>query len=159
AGDIFTHMYHGTGSSIIGDSNKVRPSIQEARARGVLFDTADARTHFAFRVARAAIADRFSPDIISSDLIKQSAFERPLFGLPLVISKYLSLGLDLESVVKACTAAPASVLGMEGKLGTLAPGAFADLAVFQLKEQPTELRDVTGGAWTCPRILVPRMTI
>jgi predicted amidohydrolase len=158
-GDVFTHMYHGTGSNIVGDDQKVRFGIRAARERGVLFDTADARTHFAFRVARAAIADHFEPDIISSDLIRQSAFERPLFGLPLVMSKYLSLGLDLVDIVRACTATPASLLGMEGQLGTLAPGAYADVAIFQMKDQTVELRDLLNDVWSCPKILVPRMTI
>ena len=158
-GDIFTHMYHGTGSNIIGVDGTVRGSIRDARARGVLFDTADARVHFTFHVARAALADHFEPDIVSSDLITQSAFEKPLFGLPLVMSKYLTLGLSLEKVVQACTATPAAVLGMEGQLGTLAPGARADLAIFQLKDQTIEIRDFMGGTCTCTKVLVPRMTV
>ena len=158
-GDVFTHMYHGTGSTIISSDGTVKPSIRRARARGVIFDTADARVNFAFRSAKAAVKDGFLPDTISSDLIKQSAFELPLFGLPMVMSKYLSLGMDLTSVVKACTATPAFILGMEGRLGTLAPGAFADISIFQLKDQPTQLRDVLGDTWSVPTVLVPRLTM
>lgn len=158
-GDIFTHMYHGTGSNIIADDGTIRKGILDARERGVLFDTADARVHFTFHVARTALNNGFQPDIISSDLIRQSAFEKPLFGLPLVLSKYLSLGLDLETVIKACTATPAIALGMKGQIGTLAPGAYADVAIFQLKDQTMELRDFLGDICICPKILVPRMTI
>lgn len=157
--DVFTHMYHGTGSNIISGQGKVRDSVREARSRGVVFDTADARVSFAYRVAKAALADGFEPDTISTDLIRQSAFERPLFGLPLVMSKYISLGMDLSAVVKCCTATPAKALGMEGKLGTLSPGAYADVAIFHMKDQTTELRDALGEVWLCSKVLVPRLTI
>ena len=81
-GDVFTHVYQGKGSTIINDKGKVRPSIHEVRARGAMFDTADGRVHYAFSVAKAAFADRFEPDIISSDVVLASLFDQAVFGLP-----------------------------------------------------------------------------
>lgn len=158
-GDVFTHVYQGKGCNIIGDDGRVCQAIREARGRGVLFDTADGRGHYAFSVARAAIADGFEPDIISTDIVRGSLFDRSVFGLPLIMTKYLNLGIKLVDVVRACTSTPARLIGMEGKIGTLSPGAYADLAVFQLKEQPLELQDVFGEVLACSEVLIPRMTV
>lgn len=158
-GDVFTHMYQGSGHTILDDTGKVSRGIHEARSRRVLFDTADGRVHCSFSVARAAIADGFLPDIISTDLTTASLFEHTVFGLPLVMSKYLNLGIPLRDVVKACTAAPASVIDMAGKLGTLAAGAYADVAIFELKQKQMLLQDKSGETLTCTQLLVPKMTI
>lgn len=159
AGDVFTHVYQGKGSNIIDEAGKVQKAIKAARDRGVLFDTADGRGHYAFSIAKAAIADGFEPDIISTDVVMSSLFERSVFGLPLIMSKYLNLGISLENIIKACTATPARLIGMEGKIGTLAPGAYGDVAVFKLKESSIELQDVFGEALKCKQLLVPQMTI
>ena len=158
-GDVFTHMYQGKGSNIINNEGKVRKAIREARVRGVLFDTADGRGHYAFSIAKTAIAEDFKPDIISTDLVKASLFKKTVFGLPLIITKYLNLGLSLQSIVKACTSTPASLIGMKGKLGTLSPGAYADVAVFQLKEMHLQLEDIFGEVLDCNQVLIPRMTV
>ncbi|MBU2703966.1 putative amidohydrolase [Sporomusaceae bacterium BoRhaA] len=160
SGDVFTHVYQGKGNNILtNDGKKVCKAIQDARSRGVLFDTADGRGHYAFSVARAALANGFEPDIISTDLVRGSLFERSVFGLPLIMSKYLSLGISLQNVIKACTSTPASLIGMNGKIGTLASNAYADIAVFQLKEMPLLLQDVFGEVITCSQVFVPRMTV
>ena len=159
SGDIFTHTYQGKGSNIIDNRGKVRQAVREARDRGVLFDTADGRGHYAYSVAKAAIADGFEPDVLSTDVVMSSLFERSVFGLPLIMSKYLSLGISLQNVVKACTATPAKLLGMGGKIGTLSPGAHADVAIFQLKEMQLQLEDVFGEKLTCSQVFVPRATV
>lgn len=158
SGDVFTHVYQGKGNNILS-GGKVCQAIQDARSRGVLFDTADGRGHYGFSVAKAALADGFEPDIISTDLVRGSLFERSVFGLPLVMSKYLSLGISLQNVIKACTSTPANLIGMGGKIGTLASNAYADIAVFQLKEMPLPLQDVFGEVITCSQVFIPRMTV
>lgn len=158
-GDVFTHVYQGRGSTIIGDDGKVRRAVRNARTRGVVFDSADGRFHYALKVAKAAIADGFEPDVISTDLTQGNVYDGSVFGLPAVMSKYLALGVSLPKVVRACTAAPARLLGMEGKIGTLAPGAYADVAVFRLKEMPLEFRDVSGEVLTCSQVFIPQMTV
>jgi predicted amidohydrolase len=47
----------------------------------------------------------------------------------------------------------------EGKIGTLAPGADADIAIFQMKETPLQLRDVFDDVLICHHVFIPRMTI
>lgn len=158
-GDVFTHVYQGKGCNIVDDRGRVRRAIRAARDRGVIFDTADGRGHYAFSVAKAAIADGFEPDVISTDVVRSSLFEHSVFGLPLIMSKYLSLGLSLQNLIKACTATPAKLLGMEGKIGTLTPGACADVAVFKLKEMPLKLEDVFGEKVICNQVFIPKMTV
>ena len=159
-GDVYCHMYQGTGETILDPRGKVRPQLFAARRAGVLFDTANGRKNFSFKVAKAALADGFLPDIISSDVTRKTLFSDFVFSLPFIMTKFLNMGLSLETVVAACTSAPARTLGMRGKLGTLAPGAFADVAIFRhTKKQPLETRDDLGDSLMVDEWLVPRMTI
>jgi predicted amidohydrolase len=112
-----------------------------------------------YPVIKAAIADDFLPDIISSDLTATSAFGDMVFGLPVVMSKYLALGLPLEETVRGCTAAPAAALGMAGKIGTLAPGAIADVAILRQRDKERRLHNRIGETMVVPKLLVPVLTI
>ena len=158
-GDVCCHFYHGRGSTILDENGKVRPEVRKARARGVIFDTADARIHHSYPIIQAALADGFCPDVISTDLTRASLFGNMVFGLPAVMSKYLSLGLGLPEVVRACTTSPASLIGMSGKLGTLAPGALADVAIFELKDKPFFYKNRMGETFRGSKLLIPKMTI
>ena len=73
--------------------------------------------------------------------------------------KYLNMGMKLEKVIAACTSVPACLLGMKGKLGTLAPGALADAAVFRLGKKKLEVKDILGDSLTGETVLIPQMTI
>ena len=158
-GDVVCHCYHGRGSTILDANGKVRSEVRAARARGVIFDTADARVHHSYPVIAAALADGFPPDVISTDLTRASLFGHMVFGLPAVMSKYLSMGLGLTEVVKACTAAPAELIGQRGRLGTLAPGALADVAIFKLVKKPFRFKNRLGESYETNQLLVPQMTI
>jgi predicted amidohydrolase len=159
AGDIFVHVYHGKGSTIIGDDNRVLPQIKAARRRGVLFDAANGKNHFSFRTAEAALADGFQPDVISSDLTWLTFLKQPVFTLPWLMSKYLAMGMDLVNIVAACTATPARVMGMAEEIGTLSPGACADVAIMKLVDHPCQFFDTAGEKRLGERLLVPQATI
>jgi len=158
--DVYCHMYQGSGDTIIGADGKVRPKLYDARRRGVIFDTANGRRNFSFRVAKAALDEGFLPDIISSDVTSKTLFSDYVFSLPFTMMKFLKLGMPIEKVVAACTAAPARQIGMQRKLGTLAPGAFADVAIFRRqRKQPLVVRDDAGDSMTVDDWLIPQMTI
>ncbi|MGD0965187.1 MAG: metallo-dependent hydrolase [Candidatus Acidiferrales bacterium] len=158
--DIYCHMYQGTGDTIIGGDGKVRPKLYDARRRGVVFDTANGRKNFCFRVAKTALNQGFLPNIISSDVTRNTLFSDFVFSLPFTMMKFLKLGMSIEEGVAACTSAPARQIGMQGKLGTLAPGAFADVAIFRReKKQPRVVRDDAGDSITVDDWLIPQMTI
>ncbi len=72
-----------------------------------------------------------------------------------VMSKFLALGLPLEKVVELATAAPAKFIGRVPGLGTLQPGAPADISILELVEGPIKLVDtqkneITGKAYLKP---------
>ncbi len=159
ANDVYTHVFQGKGNNILNSDAKVRQSVRQARERGIVFDTADGRGHYAFSVIQAALAQGFEPDVISTDLVRGSLFDRSVFGLPLIMSKYLAMGMSLQNVVKSCTAAPAKLLGMAEKIGTLQPGAHGDVAVFKLQDSSLLLEDVFGQQVSCKQVFSPRITV
>jgi dihydroorotase len=67
-----------------------------------------------------------------------------MFDLPTCLSKYLALGLGLDEVIEAATAAPAALIGEAGRLGTLATGAVADVCLLGRESGRFPLMDVTG---------------
>ena len=134
-GDIVTHAYQDSHSTILGPDGRVSPAVRAARERGVIFDVANANAHFSFRVARAAIADGFLPDTISTDLTNMGLYRRPnAFNLLHIMSKYLNLGLTLEQVIERTTRNPARIIGRP-ELGCLAEGGVADIAVFRQEDR------------------------
>lgn len=159
-GDIFCHCYQGAGHTIIEDDGEIAAGILEARKRGIIFDSANGRGNFGVDCARRALAKGFLPDIISSDLTVDK-FNMPPYAknLPTVMSKYLALGLDLMTVLRATTVTPAKLMGMEGKIGTLAPGAYADVVIIREKTQRVIHKDFRDEELEGNVLLVPQMTI
>ena len=51
----------------------------------------------------------------------------------------------LEEVVLRTTAMPAKILGLEGMVGTLGPGASADIAILELGDGDYEFHDTDGN--------------
>ena len=159
-GDIFCHCFQGAGNTIVGEDGTIDPRILEARKRGVIFDAANGKGNFGIKTAQAALAAGFLPDIISTDLTVDK-FNMPPYAknLPLVISKYLALGMDLMTILERVTVVPARLMGMEGKIGTLQEGAFADIAIFELKEKEYIQKDFCDDEILCGQILVPQLTM
>lgn len=103
----------------------------------------------------------FELDIISTDLTVHK-FNMPPYAknLPLVISKYLALGMDLMAIFEKATVNPARLMGLEGQIGTMVPGALANIAIFEEREKHYIQRDYCDDKLECSRmILVPLMTM
>jgi dihydroorotase len=157
-GDVVSHFLHGRGHGILDEKGKVSRDVRAARERGVVFDVAHGRMHVNFPVVRAAFAEGFYPDTISSDLTSGVA-AGCVKDLPTTMGKFLSLGMPLADVVRAVTAAPAKVIGRAGKLGTLTPGAVADVAVYELQEGSFDYEDAHGQHITGRHRFVPVLTL
>lgn len=157
-GDVVSHFLHGRGHGILDEKGKVSRDVRAARERGVVFDVAHGRMHVNFPVVRAAFAEGFYPDTISSDLTSGGA-AGCVKDLPTTMGKFLSLGMPLADVVRAVTAAPARVIGRAGKLGTLTPGAVADVAVYELQEGSFDYEDAHGQHITGRHRFVPTLTL
>jgi dihydroorotase len=139
-GDIVTHVYHGHTEGVLDEAGRVRPSVRAAVDRGVNFDVGHGRGAFNWRVARAALDQGLLPGTISSDIHIWNV-AGPVYDLATTASKLLHLGLPLPAVVRRVTTTPAACIGRAGELGTLAPGAAADVSVFRLAEGEWTFRD------------------
>ena len=157
-GDIATHCYQGHGDTILGADGRVIPEARQAREQGVLFDLGHGGGSFHYKVAKEALAQAFPTDVISTDLHAHS-FESPIQSLPETASKLLNLGVDLPTVVRQTTSAPAAAIGRGDQLGTLKPGTVADLAAFELLEGEFEFFDVSDHRETGPRKIEPVLTV
>jgi dihydroorotase len=154
-GDIITHCYHGHPGGILDDdTGQLRPEVLAARERGILFDVGHGGGSYTFAVARGAMEQGLLPDIISSDL-HTSSIAGPVFDLPTTMSKFLHLGMTLDEVVERCTVAPARVLGLEGAVGTLRPGAIADVTLLALRDGEFDLVDCARQVERASQLLTP----
>ncbi len=159
-GDIVTHCYHGRAHGIMGEEKQfVLKEVVEAQRHGIVFDCAHGRNHFNFRMIEKALDQGFLPDTISTDLTTTSATRGPVWDLTTTMSKLLHFGMSLDQVVLRATAAPARILGHEGTVGTLKPGANADIAILELRDGAFELTDSDGSTITARRRLFARTTI
>ena len=160
-GDVITHCYTPQKPSIIDEQGKLLPEVRKAKERGVIFDVGHAGGHFDFNLVRRAMGEGIVPDIISSDL--HGRLSQPGFGvvgdLLTTLTKFLPLGLTFDEIIARCTTNPARVIGWQDRLGTLEVGREADIAVLQLVNQPTKLRDSVGGEMTVNERIAARWTI
>jgi dihydroorotase len=130
-GDILTHCATGHTMRIVDDAGNLLDAARRARDAGVVMDIGHGAGSFAFATIEPLLRAGFLPDVISSD-IHQVSVHGPMFDLPTCMSKFLALGMSLPNVIRATTARPAEILGLQNEIGTLRPGALADLAVFRL---------------------------
>ena len=150
-GDVVTYCYQGNAESIVA-RGRVVDSAWEARGRGVLFDIGHGMSSFDFNVAEAAIEDGFPPDTISTDQYIRHVGSQPQHDMARTVSKLIAAGLPESDALARATHRPAQVLGLAGEIGTLAPGACADLAVLRWNPDAAPLADVAvatrpGGCW------------
>jgi dihydroorotase len=159
-GDIVTHCYHGRANGIMGEEKQlVLKEVVEAQRHGIIFDCAHGRNHFSFALIEKALDQGFLPDTISTDLTFTSATRGPVWDLPTTMSKLLHFGMKLDDIVARATAAPARILGYEGTVGTLKPGANADIALLERRNGNVDLTDSDGTTVTAKERLVTRMTL
>ena len=159
-GDIVTHCYHGRAHGIMGQEKQfLLKEVVEAQRAGIIFDCAHGRNHFNFRMIERALDQGFLPDTISTDLTVTTATRGPVWDLPTTMSKLLHFGMPLGEVVRRATSAPARIMGYEGTVGTLKPGAIADISVFELRDGNFELRDSDGDTIIAKRRLLAQLTV
>ncbi|MPM89482.1 Deacetylase [bioreactor metagenome] len=109
-------------------------------------------------MAKQAITEGFLPDTISTDETSRSMYVPPVHSLPYVMSKFLALGMPFADIFRATAFTPAKLYGFD-KMGTLAEGAWADIAVFRVEEKEREFLDTHGNALSGSCLLVPQMTV
>jgi dihydroorotase len=159
-GDIITHCYHGRAHGIMGEEKQlVLKEVVEAQRHGIIFDCAHGRNHFSFTMIEKALDQGFLPDTISTDLTFTSATKGPVWDLTTTMSKLLHFGMKLDDIVARATSAPARILGYAGTVGTLKPGANADIALIERRNGNVDLTDSDGNTVTARERLITRMTL
>jgi dihydroorotase len=139
ARDILTHCFHGKACGILDEHGRVRETVVEAAARGVVFDVGHGRGSFNWNVAESAFAQGFLPQTISSDVHRHNV-NGPVYDLATTASKLLTLGLSLDEVIAKVTAVPAQVI-RQAHIGTLQVGAWGDAVLWQLAQGAFEFSD------------------
>jgi dihydroorotase len=116
--------------------------VWEARRKGIVFDIGHGKGSFAFKTARAMLANGFPPDTISSD-VHTLCIDGPAYDQVTTMSKFLCLGMSLPDVVAASTVNAAMIL-QRPELGTFKPGAAGDATILTVKAGRFDYVDVVG---------------
>jgi dihydroorotase len=141
-GDVLTHAFRPFPNSPATAQGTVKKVVLEARERGVFFDIGHGKGSFAFKTARAMLANGFYPDTISSD-VHILCINGPAFDQVTTMSKFLCMGMPLSDVVAASTVNAAMAL-RRPELGNLKPGSVGDATLISIKEGKFDYVDVVG---------------
>ena len=141
-GDVLTHCFRPFPNSPATAQGTVKTAVIAARKRGVLFDVGHGMGSFAFKTARAMLANGFMPDTISSD-IHALCIDGPAFDQITTMSKFLCMGVPLMDVIRASTENAAFAL-KRPELGSLSPGSVGDASILSVEEGRFDYVDVVG---------------
>jgi dihydroorotase len=161
-GDIFTHAYtllEGNVRETLVDekTKKVQQFAWDARKKGIIFDVGYGGASFNYSQAIPAIKSGFYPSTISTDL-HTGSMNGSMKDMLSIMSKFLVMGVDLPTVIKESTWAPAQVIKREN-LGHISENAIADVAIFSMREGNFGFYDKTGYKMEGKQKLECEMTI
>jgi dihydroorotase len=141
-GDVLTHAFRPFPNSAATAQGTVKRIVLEARERGVLFDIGHGKGSFAFKTARAMLANGFYPDTISSD-VHALCINGPAIDQVTTLSKFLCMGMALPDVIAASTVNAAMAM-RRPELGSLKVGSVGDATVISVREGRFDYVDVVG---------------
>ncbi len=134
-GDIYTHTFtelQRRDPIVDFSSRQLKPFIKDAQARGIIFDVGFGGASFAFDQALPAIKAGFYPNTISTDL-HTGSMNNAMKDMLNVMSIFMTMGMDVPSIIKASTWSPAKAIKHE-ELGSLSVGSAADVAILGIRE-------------------------
>jgi dihydroorotase len=155
-GDILTHLCTPNAGRVLDPAGQPYPEVAEARASGVVLDSALGRGNFGIEVARRQADVGLYPDTISSDL---TAMGQSFHSLLECMAKFMSVGYSLADVVRASTVSAATALGLDDELGAIAVGRDADLTILDVVDGDFAFTDTTGQAFRGRYGLAPVYTV
>ena len=159
-GDILVHVFTHRRGGVIKPDGNVSPELKEAFERGVVLDLATGSSHFSFELARRAMDQGVMPTTLSTDIVNTNMNGPVVFSLPVIMSKFLALGLSIDQVIQMTTVNAASVLREEKQRGSLKQGMPADISLFELAEGDFLFSDGMAGNTLQGRfLLMPKLTI
>jgi dihydroorotase len=141
-GDVLTHAFRPFPNAPIDHQGKVKRVVQDARERGVKFDIGHGKGSFAYKTARAMLANGFYPDTISSD-VHTLCIDGPAYDQVTTMSKFLCMGMPLNDVIAASTV-NAGIALQRPELGSFKPGCVGDATILTVADGKFDYEDVTG---------------
>src|SRR5712671_279517 len=173
-GDILAHPFTRHPGGFVNREGKVHEVIRAALDRGLKVDVGHG-SHFSYRLARKALDAGIVPDTLGADMHGYNTYVPPppgtpsehpddeahpfagqaKFSLTQAMSSMLALGLSIEQVVPMVTTNAAAMLGLAAELGTLRPGATADISVLSDDRGRFVLRDNEKTQVVAERLLQP----
>ena len=173
-GDVLAHPFTRHPGGFVDAAGKLHPIVREAVAKGVLIDVGHG-SHFSFAMARKVLEAGIVPFTLGADMHGYNTkVPKPAgspdqhpdaemhlfagdtrFSLTRAMSELLALGLKLEDIVPMVSSHCATMLKMEGAIGTLAKGALADVSVIADERGRWLLADNDGTQVTAERMLTP----
>lgn len=172
AGDILAHPFTRHPGGFLDAAGEVHPVVWEALERGVRVDVGHG-SHFSFDMAKRTLDAGILPFTLGADLhglnvrVPGDSVDRetekqtnPFYGvapfsLSIAMTELVALGVPLVDVVKMVTNNAAEVLGAQGELGTLKPGAVADVSVLALQTGRWILRDNKRAEVVADKLIEP----
>lgn len=174
-GDVLAHPFTRHPGGFVDRHGKLHPIVRAALDRGLKVDVGHG-SHFSFRMARLCLEAGLVPDTLGADMHGYNTRVPPPPGTPAqhpddeeahpfagsarfslthAMTELLALGLSLPQIVPMVTTNAAAMLGMEGEIGTLRPGAVADVSVLHDERGRFRLRDNEGTEVIAERLLQP----
>jgi len=174
-GDILAHPFTRHPGGFVDRTGRLHPVVREALARGLKVDVGHG-SHFSFRMARLVLEAGVVPDTLGADMHgyntsvpkpRGTPEEHPdkeemhlfagkqNFSLASAMTSMLALGLELGQVVRMVTTNCAAMLRMSDEIGTLRPGAEADVSVLADERGRFLLQDNEGTQVVAERLLRP----
>jgi dihydroorotase len=145
-GDVLTHPFNPPSpntANLFGfgaeQAEKVLPQILALKERGIWTDGQAWTTHTQFDVVEKAVSQGWFPDTLTTDVARLADGAPASVLAPM--TTLLHFGMPLDQVIERVTANPAKILNLSDQIGTLRPGANADVAVLDLAQGNFELRD------------------
>jgi len=167
-GDILAHPFTRHPGGFVGRDGRVHPIVREALARGLRIDVGHG-SHFSFAMARKVLDAGILPHTLGADM---HGYNTRLpsdgedaaghmfagasnFSLTSAMTGLMACGVALEEIVPMVTSHAAQMLGLDGEIGTLRPGAAADVSVLADERGRWVLRDNEGTESVAERMLRP----
>lgn len=157
-GDVVTHCFNPHPHGLLDSNGRVTPAVRDALSRGVLLDVGHGAGSFSFDVAAKCLDQGAAPFTISSDLYSANV-NGPVYDLVTTLSKFILLGMPLPEVVRRATLNASREFDLGAGVGTLRPGAEADVSVLTLEEGSFEFTDTNGQTRRGRERLVPFVTV
>jgi dihydroorotase len=143
-GDVLTHPFNPpspNSANLFGfgteQADKVLPQILALKERGIWTDGQAWTSHTQWEVVEKAVSQGWFPDTLSTDVARLADGTPASVLAPM--TALLHFGMTLDQVIERVTANPAKILKVPDQIGTLQPGANADVAVLDLHQGNLEL--------------------